>query len=160
MSGCCGLNIAHRQRAVAYDCARVEALAMAALPLCKSVARRLGGPLASLDHIDVSVIGTRAMARVHREFLKIPGATDVITFPYGEILVCAPVAAARADEFQHTPTDEIALYIIHGLLHLAGHDDMRPADAARMARDQEKILQAATRMQKDSLRDFCRHLAS
>ena len=80
------------------------------------------------------------MARVHREFLSIAGATDVITFPYGEILVCASIAAARAEEFQHSPTDEIALYIIHGLLHLAGYDDILPSEAERMAREQDRIL--------------------
>lgn len=84
------------------------------------------------------------MARVHRDFLGLPGPTDVITFPYGEILVCAPVAASRAREFSHSVTAELALYIIHGLLHLAGHDDIRPADAARMALEQERILRAVT----------------
>ena len=139
------ISIAHCQRAVTYDRLRIEVLVAASLPLCASAAQRLGGPLSSLVHIEISVIGTRAMARVHREFLKIRGATDVITFPYGEVLVCAPVAAARAAEFHHSLTDEIALYIIHGLLHLAGHDDLLPADAARMAREQENVLQSAIR---------------
>ena len=138
------LNISHCQRTVAYDNMRADTLAMAALPLCIAAARRLGGPLASLSIIEISVVGTRAMARVHRDFLKIPGPTDVITFPYGEILVCAPIAAARAGEFALSITDEIALYMIHGLLHLAGYDDIRPADAARMAREQERILKAAS----------------
>ena len=139
------LSVAHRQRGVAYDAARVDAIALAGLTLCIAEAHRLGGPLSSLESIDVSIIGARTMARIHREFLNIEGATDVITFPYGEILVCAPVAATRAEEFHHTFTDEIALYIIHGLLHLAGHDDIRSADASLMARKQEKILQAASK---------------
>lgn len=85
------------------------------------------------------------MAEIHREFLNEPGATDVITFPYGEIVVCAPVAASRAHEFRHTVTEELALYCIHGLLHLAGHDDIQPADAKRMHREQDRILKAALR---------------
>jgi probable rRNA maturation factor len=80
------------------------------------------------------------MSKVHRDFLGIPGPTDVITFPYGEILVCAPVAATRAREFGHDTTTELALYIIHGLLHLSGLDDTTPAKARRMAATQEKIL--------------------
>ena len=107
------------------------------------VAAKLEGPLCEFKLIECTVVGSRRMAQVHREFLNIPGATDVITFPYGEILVCAPVAAARSEEFRHTITDEITLYVIHGLLHLAGHDDIRPSDASRMAREQEKILCAA-----------------
>lgn len=83
------------------------------------------------------------MARVHREFLDLRGPTDVITFPYGEILVCAPVAEARAKEFGHDVTTELALYCIHGLLHLAGHDDLEPSPANRMALVQERILRTA-----------------
>jgi len=139
------LTFAHLQRSVSYDRARVESIVKAASRLCAAEARSLGGPLVQLPAVEVSIVGTRAMARVHREFLDIPGATDVITFPYGEILVCASVAAGRAEEFGHSVTEEIALYIIHGLLHLAGHDDILPADAARMARAQEKILSLAAR---------------
>lgn len=83
------------------------------------------------------------MAKVHRAFLGIPGATDVITFPYGEIVVCADVAAERAPEFGKSIEDEIALYVIHGLLHLAGHDDIDVGDARRMHRAQERILKKA-----------------
>lgn len=83
------------------------------------------------------------MAAIHRDFLDIPGPTDVITFPYGEIFICAPVAAARSSEFAHSTTTELALYAVHGLLHLAGLDDIEPADAARMAREQSRILAAA-----------------
>jgi probable rRNA maturation factor len=67
----------------------------------------------------------------------------VITFPYGEILVCASIAEARAREFGNTPTIEVALYVIHGLLHLSGLDDIDPADALQMAETQQKVLEAA-----------------
>lgn len=121
------------------------AIVLAALPACVQVSLKLGGLLAGLCSIEISVLGARAMARIHREFLNEPGPTDVITFPYGEIVVCAPVAASRAPEFQHTVTEELALYCIHGLLHLAGHDDVRPGDAKRMHREQDRILKAALR---------------
>jgi len=111
--------------------------------MCLDAAAKLGGPLRSLDRIECTVVGNRTMARIHREFLDIQGPTDVITFPYGEILVCAPVADSRAREFGHDVTTELALYCIHGLLHLAGHDDTNPALAKRMAKEQEKILAKA-----------------
>jgi probable rRNA maturation factor len=83
------------------------------------------------------------MAAVHREFLQIRGATDVITFPTGEILVCPDVAIERAGEFGNEPTVELALYAIHGFLHLAGLDDLTPRDAGLMARVQERILKSS-----------------
>lgn len=142
------LLVASRQRKVAYDHALLETLLRAALPMCRRVAEQLGGRLANLPLIECSVVGRRGMARIHREFLGIPGATDVITFPYGEILICAPVAADRAQEFRHSVTAELALYGIHGLLHLAGHDDVDPACARRMVSAQNRILRNAFRQDR------------
>lgn len=137
------IHITSRQHTIRYDHARLIRVVAAAVPMCMEVAGRLGGPLTGLDQIEFAVVGNRAMARVHREFLDLRGPTDVITFPYGEILVCAPVADSRAQEFGHDTTIELALYCIHGLLHLAGHDDQEPAPAKRMAQAQEGILRAA-----------------
>lgn len=137
--------IASRQRTVRHDHSRLIVLVKRALPLCLEVADRLGGPLPGLDLVACTVIGARAMARVHREFLGVRGPTDVITFPYGEILVCAPVAEERSEEFGHDVAAELALYCIHGLLHLAGHDDLSPDDARLMAAEQARILQIALR---------------
>lgn len=134
------VTITHRQRDGRYDRTTAEAILAAALPHCVALAFEKRGPLARLDTIEISVVGRRKMAAVHREFLGIFGATDVITFPYGEIIVCAPVAFERAAEFGHSPTEELALYMIHGLLHLAGLDDISPADAAEMEETQHRIL--------------------
>lgn len=137
------LHFTHRQRANDYDKLRVEQIAIAALPACIQLSKKSQAPLADLSSVEISILGPRAMARVHRDFLGIAGATDVITFPYGEILVCASIAKARAREFGNTPTIEVALYVIHGLLHLSGLDDIDPADALQMAETQQKVLEAA-----------------
>jgi probable rRNA maturation factor len=137
------LLLAHRCRTIPYDPDRLERLALAALPRCLALATKNGAELAGLEGVEISILGARAMARVHRDYLGIPGPTDVITFPYGEVLLCAPVAAERAGEFGHDTTTELALYAIHGLLHLSGHDDTTPAAARRMAAAQEKILHLA-----------------
>jgi probable rRNA maturation factor len=136
--------VASRQRSVRYDHARLTAIVRAGLPRCLEVAALLGGPLRGLRQVECTVVGARRMARVHREFLGVGGPTDVLTFPYGEILVCGPVAKSRAAEFGHDVTTELALYCIHGLLHLAGHDDTEPDSAQRMAEEQERILKAAS----------------
>jgi probable rRNA maturation factor len=138
------LLVISRQRSIRYDHPRLTAIVHAALPMCLKVAAKLGGPLLGLKQIECTVVGSRAMAELHRTFLNIRGATDVLTFPDGEILVCAAVARSRAGEFGHDVTTELALYCIHGLLHLAGHDDLEPGPAGRMAREQAKILKAAS----------------
>lgn len=134
------LSITHSARSVSYDRELLERLTEAAIPQCLALAKKNKAPLARLPSLEVGILGSRAMARIHRDFLNIPGATDVITFPYGEILVCAHIAAARAPEFGHSTTEELALYIIHGLLHLSGFDDLTPADFEKMAATQQEIL--------------------
>ncbi len=80
------------------------------------------------------------MARVHGDFLGDPTETDVITFPYGEILVCPAVAQDRAAEYGLKVDQEILLYALHGLLHLAGYDDITPQLAKEMATSQARLL--------------------
>ena len=140
------LHFSHRARSTPYEADHLQKLVTAALPHCLQIARKHNAELASLPGIEITVLGARAMARVHRDFLGIPGPTDVITFPYGEILVCAPVAAERAREFGHDTTTELALYTIHGLLHLSGHDDTTADKEKRMAAAQEKILSAVLKI--------------
>jgi probable rRNA maturation factor len=91
--------------------------------------------------VEVAIVSDRVIADVHRRFMNIPGATDVITFEHGEIVVSAQTAASQAAQYGHTVDQELALYIIHGLLHLNGYDDQTQSDASRMRRAQERILQ-------------------
>jgi probable rRNA maturation factor len=94
----------------------------------------------NLKEIHVVLVDRAAMARVHGDFLGDPTETDVITFPYGEILVCPAVAKDRATELRLKLDDEVLLYALHGLLHLAGYDDTTPKLAKEMAAAQEKLL--------------------
>jgi probable rRNA maturation factor len=93
-----------------------------------------------LTAIDIVLVDRATMTRVHADFLGDATETDVITFPYGEILVCPAVAADRARELGVAFADEVLLYALHGLLHLAGYDDTTPRLAKLMAAAQEKLL--------------------
>ena len=90
--------------------------------------------------IQFVLVDRATMARVHGDFLGDSSETDVITFPYGEILVCPAVARDRAAEYGHDAEQEVLLYALHGLLHLAGYDDTTPALAKEMARAQARLL--------------------
>ena len=80
------------------------------------------------------------MVRVHADFLDDPTETDVIPFPYGEILVCPAVARAQASDHGLEIDQEVLLYALHGLLHLTGYDDTTPKLEKEMAEAQEKLL--------------------
>lgn len=95
---------------------------------------------ADLTAIEIVLIDRATMAQVHGSFLDDPTETDVITFPYGEILVCPAVARDRASAYGLKTGQEVLLYALHGLLHLAGYDDTTPEAARQMARAQSRLL--------------------
>ena len=130
------------QDAAEVDVARLRVVAEAAVPICRARCLPGGDVLAELHELEVSVIDDAAIARVHGEFLGDPTPTDVITFDHGEILISAETAKARGAEFGNDAGRELALYLIHGLLHLAGFRDKTPEDAERMREVQEEVLDA------------------
>ncbi len=102
-------------------------------------------------HLSIAVVGARRMATLHRRHRDEAGATDVLTFDFGsdrrrgvldaEIVVCADVARRAAK--QPTPQQtraELALYVVHGLLHIAGYDDHETAAARRMHAREDQLL--------------------
>ena len=95
---------------------------------------------AHLPAIQFVLVDRATMARVHGDFLGDSSETDVITFPYGEILVCPAVARDRAADYGFEVEQEVLLYALHGLLHLAGYDDTTPELAKEMARAQARLL--------------------
>lgn len=99
--------------------------------------------LGGLDEIEISLVDDPAIARVHLDFMGIDGATDVITFDHGEILVSLDTATRVAADLAVTVRAEVLLYAIHGLLHLHGYNDTTADARERMHARQTSILAAA-----------------
>jgi len=137
------LTILNRQRKVPLDLHRIRRIGRLALPECLAERGPLEPDLPKLPEVVATIVSPKVMARVHVDFLGIEGPTDVITFPYGEILVCAEVAAENAALYEQSVDDEVALYVIHGLLHLNGFDDLTAAAVRQMRHRQAKILNLA-----------------
>lgn len=117
-----------------------EAAALEALPHVIEAARIPRSVLIDLDELEVSLVDDATIADVHMRFMDIPGATDVITFDHGEIHISVETARQQALDFANAYEREVMLYIIHGLLHLAGHEDATPEGQARMNHLQQSIL--------------------
>ncbi|MBM3864644.1 MAG: rRNA maturation RNase YbeY [Verrucomicrobia bacterium] len=97
--------------------------------------------------LSVAFLTDDALAALHGRFLGDPTTTDVITFAAdpalgtgGEICVSADTAARCARERQGDPAAELALYLVHGWLHLAGHDDREPRRKRAMRRAEARAL--------------------
>ena len=96
--------------------------------------------LVHLATLEVALVDDESSSRVHMDFMEIPGATDVITFHHGEIVIGAEVALRQAEEYGEPLGREILRYFIHGLLHLAGHEDSEEAERKSMETVQERIV--------------------
>ena len=102
--------------------------------------------------LSVAFLEDPALARLHARFMGDPSATDVITFSgdaannlAGEICVSVDAAERHARNTGARPSDEIALYLVHGWLHLAGYDDLRPAAKRAMRRAEARAMRLLAR---------------
>jgi probable rRNA maturation factor len=156
------LLITNRQRAIPLN-----------TRLLRTLAKSLLENLLGLEDFDLGIHVVRApeMARFNEKFLQHAGSTDVITFDYadnvppasgrriksglpagrrkhvhGEIFICIDDAKTQAREFRTSWQSELARYVIHGVLHLRGFDDIRPADRRKMKREENRLLKKIARL--------------
>ncbi len=84
------------------------------------------------------------IAALHARHLDDATPTDVMSFDVdgtAEIVVSVTTARRVAKQRGHAPRAELALYIVHGLLHVLGHDDKAPRARARMRIAESQVLQ-------------------
>ncbi|MCC5783206.1 rRNA maturation RNase YbeY [Kocuria sp. CCUG 69068] len=109
--------------------------------------------------LSIAVVDEDEMARLHVEWMDLPGPTDVLSFPMdemrpgtpeepaegtlGDIVLCPPVARRQAEAGGHSVADELCLLTTHGILHLLGHDHAEP--------EERQVMFA---LQRDLLTDF------
>ena len=105
-----------------------------------AVAKTNNSALTQLDEVEISLVDDTTIADVHMRFMDVPGATDVITFDHGEIHISVETAHSQACEFANDFERELMLYVVHGLLHLAGHEDASDEGRATMDELQQKLL--------------------
>lgn len=118
----------------------LESVAHEASRLALEHARYEESPLALLATLEIAIVDDATSDQVHRDFMDIEGPTDVITFHHGEIVIGAEVAERQASEYGEPLAREILRYVVHGLLHLAGHEDAEPDERAQMEEAQEAIV--------------------
>lgn len=136
------ISVYNRQRKLRVNLPWLRRLAEIALRECLPHSADGRFALQALPEVEISIVSDRVIAEVHQQFMDIPGATDVITFEHGEIVMSAETALHYANEFGQSLDHELALYIVHGLLHLNGYEDATARDASRMRRVQERLLRA------------------
>ena len=153
---------ADEQQAHPMDVARWAELARQVL-----IDRKVKGE----TEVSLLFVDEAAIAKLNEQFLGKTGPTDVLSFPIeeepgptgrspdfggsgpgtaseggpltllGDVVVCPVVAARNAEEHGVTLDDEVALLVVHGLLHLLGMDHEEDAEAERMEALERQLLQ-------------------
>lgn len=70
-------------------------------------------------------------------------------FPLGDIIVSVDTAEMQAADVGHSLQDEMDLLVVHGVLHLLGHEDETPEDAADMRRREKAVLDGLANGRED-----------
>jgi len=102
--------------------------------------------------VAISFVEDREMAAINQDCLDHEGTTDVITFAYLEdellpddtaieLIICVDFAWREGERRKKSfYSRELALYIVHGLLHSAGEDDLSPGPRRRMRRREREVM--------------------
>jgi probable rRNA maturation factor len=142
--------LANRQRARKINRPWLKQIAVALLADLKVETAELG----------IHLVAAPEMTSLNETFLRHQGPTDVMAFDYsepgprtpdpgrqlhGEIFICVDEAVLQARRFRASWQSEITRYLVHGVLHLLGHDDSRPAERRKMKREENRRLRELSR---------------
>jgi probable rRNA maturation factor len=132
------VEVSDDQGEVDVDAAGLRALASAVL-----AAEGVGGPA----ELTLTFVDEQAMAALNGEYMGEAGPTDVLAFPLddpdealppgmaallGDVVVCPAVARRYAAEQGRSTEHELALLVVHGVLHVLGHDHADDDEASLM----------------------------
>ena len=125
------------------------------LPSARTLARFLAEAQSVVrlkGEVTVLLTSDVAIRKLNRQFRNKNKTTDVLSFPAdgigaeeiaGDLAISVPTALRQAIEQNHSLSIEIKVLILHGLLHLAGHD--HESDTGQMAR-RERLLRAKLKL--------------
>lgn len=102
--------------------------------------------------LTVLIADDSQIQELNQQYLGADTPTDVLAFPggfidpdtqhtyLGDVIISYPQAKRQADIAEHSLDDEIRLLVVHGVLHLLGHDHLEPEKKAVMWSAQAEIL--------------------
>jgi probable rRNA maturation factor len=101
----------------------------------------------TFDHSKSVAADVRRLSNQNRSSSKRAEPPHVVSYQglHGELFICLDDAVKQAREFRTSWQSELIRYVIHGLLHLCGHDDLKPAARRQMKREENRLLREATK---------------
>lgn len=102
------------------------------------------------EEVSIHFVSAKKIALLHQQYFGSPSVTDCISFPIdasgetcsilGDVFVCPKTAIEYVALHGGDLYEEIILYVIHGLLHLLGYDDLNATDKRKMRRRESKHM--------------------
>lgn len=132
------IEIVNQHPSIKLNTRAIKALAKTLCSFAIPVAKRNGAP--TYDELTLIFTDTEQIAEAHAATMNIPTTTDVITLPYepipgvplgAELIISIDMAKSKA-RANWDADHELALYIAHGIDHLAGNDDHEPSEYRSM----------------------------
>lgn len=94
--------------------------------------------------IGIVLVDDAAIAKLNARYHDTPGATDILSFDYGEgqgeLIISVEHAVTQAKRYRTTGARELVLYVVHGILHLHGYNDLTPAQRRRMRAAEQRLM--------------------
>lgn len=129
-----GVTVTNRQRRLKVNTRWLAEVARRALEFIEDADSQLS----------VVLIDDTAMAKLNEKYHATAGPTDILTFDYGEgqgeLIISVEHARSQARRFRTTPRRELALYVVHGILHLHGYNDVTPRERRRMRAAERRLM--------------------
>ncbi|MFH1714152.1 MAG: rRNA maturation RNase YbeY [Candidatus Nealsonbacteria bacterium] len=107
----------------------------------KKIAQKVLGKK-KLD-LSIVIVGQDRIKELNIKYRKTKGPTDVLAFFYGdlaEIILCLPQIRKNAREYKTDFKEELTRILIHGLLHVLGHNHKNKSEAVKMEKKEKEYL--------------------
>jgi len=140
------ITVSNRQRRWKIDTRRLAVIAERALQLVE----------AQQSHLGIVLVNDVVIASLNAQYHHTPGPTDVLSFDYGagqcELVISVERAVDQARRCRTTPAHELVLYVVHGILHLCGYNDLAAPQRRRMRAAERRLMsRVAKQFEYDSV---------
>jgi len=116
--------------------------------------------IARETHMTLVITDDQRIQELNRQFRDTDAPTDVLAFAFeegedfvtpsdlpaylGDVIISYPRAVEQAVQEGHSTKDELALLVVHGILHLLGYDDKEEEKRTQMWKQQDNIMKQLT----------------
>lgn len=122
------------------------------------LAELVNTPAGTVDELTLTFVDRDEIAALNESHMSVSGPTDVLSFPLdagddldasgvgdgmrllGDVVICPAVAAQQAPTHAGTLDDELALLVVHGILHVLGRDHADASTSADMRAEELRLL--------------------